>query len=54
MRHASCPRPYTPLLFLPVVLTIIQKAVIGREEAYPGRRFGDDYRRYLSQVRRWI
>src|SRR5574338_694467 len=35
-----------PLLFLPVVLVIIQRSVIGREEAYLGRRFGDDYRRY--------
>jgi protein-S-isoprenylcysteine O-methyltransferase Ste14 len=43
-----------PLLFLPFVLIIIQRSVIGREEAYLGRRFGDDYRRYLSQVRRWI
>jgi protein-S-isoprenylcysteine O-methyltransferase Ste14 len=43
-----------PLLFLPVVLFIIQRAVIGREEAYLGRRFGEDYRRYLTQVRRWI
>ena len=42
------------LLFLPVVLVIIQRSVIGREEAYLGRRFGDDYRRYLTQVRRWI
>lgn len=43
-----------PLLFLPVVLIIIQRSVIGREEAYLVRRFGDDYRRYLTQVRRWL
>jgi protein-S-isoprenylcysteine O-methyltransferase Ste14 len=43
-----------PLLFLPFVLIIIQRSVIGREEAYLGRRFGDDYRRYLTEVRRWI
>jgi protein-S-isoprenylcysteine O-methyltransferase Ste14 len=41
-------------LFLPVILVIMQKAVIGREEAYLTRRFGDEYRRYLAQVRRWI
>ena len=43
-----------PLLFLPFVLIIIQRSVIGREEAYLVRRFGDDYQRYLSQVRRWL
>lgn len=43
-----------PLLFLPVVLIIIQRSVIGHEEAYLVRRFGDDYRRYLTQVRRWL
>jgi protein-S-isoprenylcysteine O-methyltransferase Ste14 len=41
-------------LFLPFVLVIIQRSVIGREEAYLVRRFGDDYQRYLSQVRRWL
>ena len=43
-----------PLLFLPVILVIIQRSVIGREEAYLDRRFGDEYRRYCTQVRRWI
>ena len=43
-----------PLLFLPFVLVIIQRSVIGREEAYLGRRFGEGYRRYLASVRRWI
>jgi protein-S-isoprenylcysteine O-methyltransferase Ste14 len=47
-------RALWPLLFLPVILVIMQKAVIGREEAYLTRRFGDEYRRYLAQVRRWI
>ncbi len=42
------------LLFLPLVLVIIQRSVIRREEAYLTRRFGDEYRRYLAQVRRWI
>jgi len=43
-----------PLLFLPVILIIIQRAVIGREEAYLARRFGDDYLAYRARVRRWI
>lgn len=47
-------RALWPLLFLPAIVVIIQRAVIRREEAYLSRRFGDDYRHYLAQVRRWI
>ena len=43
-----------PLLPLPIVLIIMQRGVIVREEAYLERRFGDEYRRYRSEVRRWI
>lgn len=43
-----------PLLFLPVILIIMQRAVIGREEAYLARRFGEEYLAYRAQVRRWI
>lgn len=43
-----------PLLFLPVVLAIIRRYVIAREEAYLTRRFGDEYRDYQARVRRWI
>lgn len=43
-----------PLAFLPVVLLIIDRWVIRREEAYLLRRFGDEYRRYQTSVRRWI
>ena len=41
------------LLGIPLIL-IIQRTVIAREERYLTARFGDDYRRYMSQVRRWI
>lgn len=39
---------------LPVVLVIIDRAVITREEAYLTRRFGEPYVRYHSEVRRWL
>ncbi len=42
------------LLLLPVVLLIIQRNVIVREENYLERRFGADYDRYRAQVRRWF
>jgi protein-S-isoprenylcysteine O-methyltransferase Ste14 len=28
--------------------------MIAREERYLERKFGDDYRQYRAQVRRWI
>lgn len=33
---------------------IIDHAVIGREEAYLSRRFGEDYQVYRRRVRRWL
>ena len=42
------------LIFLPVVLTIIQRRAIEPEEAFLERRFGADYTRYKEDVRRWI
>ena len=44
---------WVPLL-LPGVLAFLRRGVIEREEAYLARRFGDDYRRYADQVRRWL
>lgn len=32
---------------------IVDRAVIGREEDYLARRFGEDYHAYCRQVRRW-
>ncbi|MGH7547400.1 MAG: methyltransferase family protein [Gemmatimonadales bacterium] len=43
-----------PLVFLPVVLVVVQRRVIAREEAYLERTFGEDYRAYQARVRRWL
>ena len=42
------------ILFLPVVLVVIQREVIGREERYLERTFGEEYRDYKTRVRRWV
>jgi protein-S-isoprenylcysteine O-methyltransferase Ste14 len=43
-----------PLILTPVLVWVIHVTVIGREERYLIRKFGDDYRRYQAQVRRWL
>jgi protein-S-isoprenylcysteine O-methyltransferase Ste14 len=43
-----------PLLLAPVLVWVIGMAVIGREERYLTRKFGDEYRRYQEHVRRWL
>jgi protein-S-isoprenylcysteine O-methyltransferase Ste14 len=48
-----CNAPWAVFL-LPAVLFVIQREVIGREERYPERAFGEEYLRYKAQVRRWI
>ena len=42
------------LATLLVVLVIIRRHVIAREEKYLMAKFGDSYREYQSRVRRWI
>lgn len=42
------------IIFLPVVLVIIQRAAIEKEEAFLAQRFGADYERYRKSVRRWL
>ncbi len=42
------------ILLLPAVLFVIQREVIGREERYLERKFGEEYLRYKARVRRWI
>lgn len=42
------------LLLVVPVLPVIRYGVIAREEAYLTRKFGDTYRRYTVQVRRWL
>jgi protein-S-isoprenylcysteine O-methyltransferase Ste14 len=41
------------LLVVPL-LVVIQRGVIGREEAYLERKFGEEYLNYKARVRRWI
>ena len=41
-------------LLLPVVLHIVDRGVIEREERYLEGKFGDEYLRYKGRVRRWI
>src|SRR5215831_4500078 len=41
------------LLVVPAVL-VLRYGVIAREEAYLTRKFGDAYRQYRTQVRRWL
>src|SRR5881296_1239027 len=43
-----------PLALLPVVIALVQRRVIAKEEAYLERTFGDVYRAYKARVRRWI
>ena len=42
------------LLLVVPVLGVIRYGVIAREEAYLARKFGDAYRQYTTQVRRWL
>jgi protein-S-isoprenylcysteine O-methyltransferase Ste14 len=39
---------------LPVVLAVIDRGVIAREERYLERKFGSEYLDYKRRVRRWI
>jgi len=43
-----------PLVSLPVVLVLISRAVIAKEERYLAAKFGDAYRAYKARVRRWL
>jgi protein-S-isoprenylcysteine O-methyltransferase Ste14 len=42
------------ILLLPLVVMVIQREVIGREERYLERAFGEEYVAYKAQVRRWV
>ena len=42
------------ILLLPLVLYVIQREVIEREERYLERTFGDEYLNYKRRVRRWV
>jgi protein-S-isoprenylcysteine O-methyltransferase Ste14 len=43
-----------PFVFFPVLITLLDRLVIVREEAYLEAKFGDAYRSYKAQVRRWM
>ncbi|MGA9852993.1 MAG: isoprenylcysteine carboxylmethyltransferase family protein [Gammaproteobacteria bacterium] len=43
-----------PLLSVLVVILIVDRRVIVKEERYLEAKFGDAYRQYKSRVRRWI
>jgi protein-S-isoprenylcysteine O-methyltransferase Ste14 len=42
------------ILLLPLMLYVIQREVIGREERYLERTFGEEYLDYKGRVRRWV
>jgi protein-S-isoprenylcysteine O-methyltransferase Ste14 len=42
------------ILLLPLVLYVIQREVIEREERYLERSFGEQYLDYKRRVRRWV
>src|SRR5215203_7362057 len=42
------------ILLLPLVVYVIKREVIEREERYLERTFGEEYVNYKAQVRRWV
>jgi len=42
------------ILLLPLALIVIQRQVIGREELYLERTFGEVYLNYKAWVRHWV
>jgi protein-S-isoprenylcysteine O-methyltransferase Ste14 len=43
-----------PLFIFPLVLFVVQRFVIEREERYLEGKFGEEYREYRARVRRWL
>jgi len=42
------------MLLLAPAVRVMQREVIGREERYLERTFGEEYLAYKAQVRRWV
>ena len=42
------------ILLLPLVMYVMQREVIGREEQYLERTLGKEYLAYKARVRRWV
>ncbi len=43
-----------PLILLPLVLVVLVRRVVSREEQYLSDAFGDQFAAYSSRVRRWL
>ena len=43
-----------PIILLPIVLVVLVRRVISREEAYLNQAFSADYAAYTARVRRWL
>jgi protein-S-isoprenylcysteine O-methyltransferase Ste14 len=47
-------RTWWPLLFAPLIWTMLRYGVIRHEEAHLESKFGDAYRDYKTRVNRWL
>ena len=43
-----------PIIVLPIVLFVLVRTVVSREETYLNHAFGADYGAYTARVRRWL
>jgi len=43
-----------PIILLPIVLILIDRGVVAREERYLEDKFGEEYMQYKTRVYRWI
>jgi len=45
---------FWPIILLPVLIVIVTREIIDREERYLEQKFGKQYLQYKKKVRRWI